>query len=30
MVMRGPRDKILNGPTWDKKFENEGGEGVQH
>ena len=29
-VVRGQREKILNGPTGDKRFEDEGGAGVQH
>ena len=30
MVVRGQKEKIQNGSTGDKKFEDEGGEGVQH
>ena len=30
MVVRGQREKIQNGPTGDKKFEDEGAAGVQH
>ena len=29
-VGKEQREKIPNGPTGDKKFEDEGGEGVQH
>ena len=29
-MARGQREKIQNGPTGDKKFEDEGGTGVQH
>ena len=29
-VVRGQREKIQNGPTRDRKFEDEGGVGVQH
>ena len=29
-VVRGQGEKILNGPTGDKRFEDEGGEGVQY
>ena len=29
-VVRGQREKILNRPTGDKKFEDEGRAGVQH
>ena len=29
MVVRKKREKILNGPTMDKRFEDEGGEGEQ-
>ena len=29
-MVRGQREKIQNGPTGDKKFEDEGGAGVQH
>ena len=30
MVVKRRREKILNGPTGDKGFEEEGGERVQH
>ena len=30
MVMRGQREKIQNGQMGDKRFEDEGGAGVQH
>ena len=29
-MMRGKKEKIRNGPTGYKGFEDEGGEGVQH
>ena len=29
-MMRGQKEKIPNGPTGDKMFEDEGGEGVQY
>ena len=29
-VVRGQREKIQNGQTGDKRFENEGGVRVQH
>ena len=29
-MVRGQREKILNGPTGDKRFEDEGGKGVQY
>ena len=29
-VVRGQREKMQNRPTGYKKFENNGGEGVQH
>ena len=29
-VVRGQREKIQNGQTGDKRFEDEGGAGVQH
>ena len=30
MVMRGQKEKIQNGQIGDKRFEDEGGVGVQH
>ena len=30
MVVRGQKERIQNGMTGDKKFENEEGAGVQH
>ena len=30
MVVRGRMEKIQNGPTGDKRFEDEGEVGVQH
>ena len=30
MVVRGHREKIQNGPTGDKRFEDKGEKGVQH
>ena len=29
-MVRGQREKIQNGPMGDKRFEDKGGEGVQH
>ena len=29
-MVRGQREKIQNGQMWDKRFEDEGGVGVQH
>ena len=29
-MVRGKREKIQNGPLEDKRFEDEGGAGVQH
>ena len=29
-MVRGQREKIQNGQTEDKRFEDEGGKGVQH
>ena len=29
-MVRGHRENIQNGPTGDKKFEDEGGAGVHH
>ena len=29
-MVRGQREKIQNGLTGDKRFEDKGGEGVQH
>ena len=29
-VVRGQKERIQNGPTGDKKLEDEGDEGVQH
>ena len=29
-MVRKQRENILNGPTGNKKFEDEGGAGVQH
>ena len=29
-MVRGQRDKILNGPMGDERFEDEGGEVVQY
>ena len=29
-MVRGQREDIQNGPTGDKRFEDEGGAGVQH
>ena len=29
-VVMGQREKIHNGPTGNKRFENEGGSGVQY
>ena len=30
MMVRGQRERIQNGQTWDKRFEDESGAGVQH
>ena len=29
-MVRGQREKVQNGPTGGKRFEDEGGAGVQH
>ena len=29
-MVRGQREKVQNGQTGDKRFEDEGGTGVQH
>ena len=29
-MVRGQREKMLNGPTEDKRFEDKDGEGVRH